>query len=205
MTRGARDRVVARDASIEKQPASKTDPFRRRRIRQRGQRDLGAKRTRRRIERRYADLKEERLAGLAQELVRMRVDLIRTGGSQAALAAARVTQTIPIVFTSVVWPIETGLIDSFARPGRNLTGTSAFTSTEVGAKRLEFLREIAPTAKRLFQLSEPGHGDTLAGGNFSPACYRRRKTTARDAPYLYNYALQRRREFSPTAIASSSR
>ena len=65
-----------------------------------------------------------------------------------AVAAARATRTIPIVFTAVPWPVETGLIDSFARPGRNVTGVSNYTGMEVSTKRLEFLKEIAPTATR---------------------------------------------------------
>lgn len=116
------------------------------------------------VEHRYADLKVERLDGLAQERVRMRPDLIRTGGSQATPAVARRTKSIPIVFMLVVWPVETGLIDSFARPGRNLTGARSFTGVEVGAKRLEYLRELAPAAKRLFILGENQHLKTLARG-----------------------------------------
>jgi putative ABC transport system substrate-binding protein len=115
------------------------------------------------VERRFADLKVERLDGLAQELVRMRPDLIRTSGHQATLAVARATKSIPIVFIYVVWPVETGLVDSFARPGRNVTGVSVFTGVEVGAKRLEFLREIAPAAKRLFVLGERQNQKTLSG------------------------------------------
>jgi putative ABC transport system substrate-binding protein len=120
------------------------------------------------VERRFGNLKTETLAGLAQELVRMRVDLIITNGPMATLAAARAIQNIPIVFINVTWPVETGLIDSFARPGRNLTGASSFTGTEVGAKRLELLREIAPSAKRLLQLFETEHGETLSGKSSSP-------------------------------------
>jgi putative ABC transport system substrate-binding protein len=115
------------------------------------------------VERRFADLKVGRLDGLAQELVRMRPDLIRTSGHQATLAVARATKTIPIVFMWVSFPVETGLIDSFARPGRNLTGASSFTGVEVGAKRLEFLREIAPAAKRLFVLGERQNQRTISG------------------------------------------
>lgn len=101
------------------------------------------------VERVYAHWKVEGLAGLAQELIRKRVDLILTAGPEATLAAARATRTIPIVFSGVLWPIEQGLIASYARPGRNLTGYTFFAGAEVVHKRLEFLREIVPAAKRL--------------------------------------------------------
>jgi putative ABC transport system substrate-binding protein len=118
------------------------------------------------IERRFADFRRERLAGLAQELVRKRVEVIFAIGPQPAIEAGRATQTIPIVFFNGVWPVETGLVDSLARPGRNLTGTSLFADTGVSTKRLEFLREIVPAAKRLSQLSQPDIEETLAGGRF---------------------------------------
>jgi putative ABC transport system substrate-binding protein len=118
------------------------------------------------IERRFADLKRERLAGLAQELVRKRVEVIFAIGSPPAIDAGRATQTIPIVFLNAFLPVETGLVDSLARPGRNLTGTSLFADTGVSTKRLEFLREILPAAKRLSNLGQPDVSETLAGGRF---------------------------------------
>jgi putative ABC transport system substrate-binding protein len=101
------------------------------------------------VERAYANGNEERLAGLAQELISKRVEVILTLGQAAPVAAARATRTTPIVFLGVLWPIEQGLIDSFARPGRNVTGIASYTGIEVTNKRLEFLREIVPAAKRL--------------------------------------------------------
>jgi len=101
------------------------------------------------FERRFADVKSERLAGFARELVKRPVDAILTWGPEAALAAARATQSIPVVFFGVTWPIEQGLINSFVRPGRNLTGISAYAGVEVSIKRLELMREILPQAKRL--------------------------------------------------------
>jgi ABC-type uncharacterized transport system substrate-binding protein len=118
------------------------------------------------VERAYAELRIERLTALAEGLLRKRVEVVWTDGSQSALAAARATQTVPIAFSNAVWPLETGLIDSFARPGRNLTGTSIFAETGTSTKRLEFLREIVPTAKRLSRLSQPDLTETLAGGTF---------------------------------------
>ena len=101
------------------------------------------------VERASADWKEERLTGLAEELIRKRVEVILTYGITAPIAAARATRTIPIVFFGVNWPVEQGLIDSFARPRRNVTGVATYTGIEVTHKRLEFLRAIAPAAKRL--------------------------------------------------------
>ena len=121
------------------------------------------------VQRAFADLKVERLAGLADGLVRNGVDLIVTFGSHATLAAARATKTIPIVFFEVVWPVEQGLIDSFARPGRNLTGFAVYTGVEVTNKRLEFLREVAPAAQRLSWLWPPDFAETVAGGMFDMA------------------------------------
>ena len=118
------------------------------------------------IEKAFAEGKAERLPALAEELVRKRVDVIWVGSHVGALAAARATRTIPIVFTNVLYPVETGLIDSFARPGRNVTGVSAYTGIEVSTKRLEFLKEIAPGATRLSWILDLTVGATVDGGNF---------------------------------------
>ena len=101
------------------------------------------------VEPAFAGMKAERLAGLAEERVRKRVDVIETFGADAAMAAACATQTIPILFSGVLLPVEQGLIDSFGRPGRNLTGQAIYTGLEVSLKRLEYLRQIAPEARRL--------------------------------------------------------
>ena len=121
------------------------------------------------VERAYADLDVERLAGLADGLVRKGVDVIVAIGPEAALAAARATRSIPIVFFGVVWPVEQGLIDSFARPGRNVTGIAFYTGVEVSNKRLEVLREIAPGAKRLSWLWPPQLAETVGGDRYDVA------------------------------------
>lgn len=95
-----------------------------------------------------ADGKEDRLPALATELVAKRPDVIWVAGPEAAVAAARATQTIPIVFYGVGYPIEQGLVESLARPGRNITGLASL-SEEEWLKRLELLREIAPNRDRL--------------------------------------------------------
>lgn len=118
------------------------------------------------IEGAFADYRPARLPALAEELVRKRVDVIWAGTGPAAVAAARATKTIPIVFGAVAWPVETGLVDSFARPGRNVTGVSTYTGIEVSAKRLEFLKAIAPTATRLSWIQDPSLEVTVDGGRF---------------------------------------
>jgi putative ABC transport system substrate-binding protein len=118
------------------------------------------------IESAFADYKMERLPALAEELVRKRVDVLWAMTAQAAVAAARATKTIPIVFTDVPWPVEAGLIDSFARPGRNATGESTYAGMEVSTKRLEFLKEIAPNATRLSWILDPSLAVTIDGGRF---------------------------------------
>ncbi len=120
-------------------------------------------------ERAFADLQVERLAGLAAELVRKGVEVIITNGPETTIAAARATKTVPIVFLNVIWPVEQGLIDSFARPGRNVTGIAFYTGVEVTNKRLEFLREIAPAARRLSWLWPVDYAETLSGGRLDIA------------------------------------
>jgi len=115
------------------------------------------------IERPDAGGKEDLLPKLAAELVAKRVDVIWALGPEAAIAAARATSTIPIVFWGVAFPVEQGLIDSFGRPGRNVTGVAWWASPEVDAKRLELLRAIAPAAKRLASLWVPTSIRTVAG------------------------------------------
>lgn len=101
------------------------------------------------VARAYADGFAERLPGLARGLVRDGCDVIVTGGAQTTIAAARATRTIPIVFGGALWPVEQGLIDSLGRPGRNVTGHTFYAGMDYSTKRLQFLREIAPSSKRL--------------------------------------------------------
>jgi len=106
---------------------------------------------------RYAEGKQERLADLAAELVRDKVDIIVTTASIGALAARRVTQTLPIVMTTGN-PLSTGLADSLAKPGGNVTGLSVMP-TDLTVKRLELLKESFPKKPRvaaLWNLRESG-------------------------------------------------
>lgn len=115
-----------------------------------GLRDLGYVEGRNlQIEFRSAEAKPERLQVLAAELVALRVDVIVTGaGTLAALAARQATGTIPIVFNSVGDPVTSGLVESFARPGANVTGLSLLFPELVG-KCLEFLKQAVPGIGRV--------------------------------------------------------
>ncbi len=88
---------------------------------------------------------DRRWAALVADLVSRRVSAIVAPGVAAALAAKAATQTIPIVFTSAIDPVEAGLVASFNRPGGNLTGMSGLISA-VAAKRLQLLHELVPAA-----------------------------------------------------------
>ena len=99
------------------------------------------------IDYRWAEGHSERLAEIAAEFVRLKVDVIVTVGS-GALAAKQVTSAIPIVFAAATDPLGGGLVASLARPGGNATGLSMQASDAVG-KRLELLRELLPDLRRL--------------------------------------------------------
>ena len=100
------------------------------------------------VERRYANGRVELLQPFAEELVRLKVEIIVTGGTAATLAAKNATTTIPIVFTAAGDPVHTGLVASLSRPGGNITGYSII-SPEIDAKRLDLLRELLPGLQRV--------------------------------------------------------
>jgi putative ABC transport system substrate-binding protein len=108
------------------------------------------------VEVRTADNKIDRLPALADELVRLKVDVIYTGGGNAARAAKNATKTIPIVFNGSNDPVAGGLVDSLARPGGNVTGFAVLFGT-LGGKRLEILKETLPKLTRVAVLWEPGN------------------------------------------------
>jgi putative ABC transport system substrate-binding protein len=106
------------------------------------------------IEYRFASGQVGRLPELATELARLKVEVIVTPGTPAAIAAKQATSTIPIVFAVVADAVGAGLIANFARPGGNITGLTSI-SAELGGKRLELLKEVVPKASRLAVLYNP--------------------------------------------------
>jgi len=133
-------------------PSSTMDAFRQ------GLRDLGYVEGKNIIlEYRYAEGKVERLPQLAEELVRLPVDLIVTATSPAIHAAKRATDTTPIVFAASGNPMATGYVASLARPGGNVTGLSVM-DYELSGKRLELLAEAVRKVSRIAVLWNPGNG-----------------------------------------------
>lgn len=111
------------------------------------------------IEYRWANGDYERLPGLAEELVRLKVEVLVTYSTPGAMAAKKATQTIPIVLASVGDPVSTGVVRNIARPGGNVTGLSMFTPDEM-AKRLEILKDAFPAIRRVAVLINPDNLST---------------------------------------------
>ena len=122
------------------------------------------------MEWRWAEGKADRFPELATEFVELKVDVIVTSSTQAALAAKQATSSIPIVMAVSSYPEKMGLAESLARPGGNVTGFSN-VSPELMGKRLELLKVIAPKVSRVAVLWNPasriepyGFREMLAGG-----------------------------------------
>src|SRR5262249_41209009 len=99
--------------------------------------------------------RNERYQEIAAEFVRRKVDMIVTSGG-AVLAVKQATSVIPIVFAMAVDPVGGGLVTSLARPGSNVTGVSS-QSADLAGKRLELLRELVPTLRRLAIIANVGY------------------------------------------------
>ena len=112
------------------------------------------------IEYRWPEGRTQPFPDLAQELVRLKVDLILTRGTAAVAAAKNATRTIPIVMAASGDPLGTGVVTGLARPGGNVTGLSALTA-EVGGKRLQLLKEAVPGIQRLAAVLDRGTGPAL--------------------------------------------
>jgi putative ABC transport system substrate-binding protein len=115
------------------------------------------------IEWRYGQEKPDRVSELAAELVRLKVDVIVSGGNSATQAAKKATNTIPIVMTQSSDPVASGFVASLARPGGNITGLSTL-APEISGKRLELLKEIVPKLSRVAVLgtsTSPGNAQEL--------------------------------------------
>jgi putative ABC transport system substrate-binding protein len=106
------------------------------------------------IEYRYADNKLDRLPALADELIRLKIDVLLATTTPVALAAKNATKTIPIVFLNVPDPVAAELVDSLARPGGNITGVTSIGAVLAG-KRLELLKETIPKLSRVAVLWNP--------------------------------------------------
>src|SRR5262249_38925829 len=107
------------------------------------------------IEFRWAEGRTERYTEIANEFVRLKVDVIVTAGG-AVLATKQATSTIPIVFALALDPVGGGMVTSLARPGGNVTGLS-LQSTDLSSKRLELLREVVPGLRRLAILANAAY------------------------------------------------
>ena len=100
------------------------------------------------IEYRWSEGRTERFIQIAAEFVQLNVDVIVTSGTPQVLAAKQATSVIPIVFARVGDPVANGLVASLARPGGNITGMSV-QSDELAGKRIEILREVVPSLRRV--------------------------------------------------------
>jgi ABC-type uncharacterized transport system substrate-binding protein len=106
------------------------------------------------LEYRYAEGRLDRLPALVDELIHLKVDVLLTPATPAALAAKNATRTVPIVFYTGSDPVALGLVDSLARPGGNITGFTTIEAVLVG-KRLELLKETVPKLSRVAALWNP--------------------------------------------------
>jgi putative ABC transport system substrate-binding protein len=118
---------------------------------------------------RYAEGKQDRLSSLAAELVQLKVDVIVTTSGNSARAAAEATKTIPIVLTTGADPVKSGLAESLAKPGGNITGLSIIEE-DLSGKRVEILKEMFPKMTRLAFLWHPlavSYSVATTSGNLS--------------------------------------
>ena len=126
------------------------------------------------IEFRYAEEKPEQLPALAAEMVRLKVDVIVTGGPTATRTAKETTNTVPIVMSQDSDPVGNGFVASLARPGGNITGLATL-SPELSGKRLELLKEIVPKLNRVAVLgtsTNPGNAQGLKETELAAKAFR---------------------------------
>jgi putative ABC transport system substrate-binding protein len=100
------------------------------------------------IERRYAEGRLDRMPPFVHEFIQQQVDVIVAGNSVVIKAAREATTTIPIVMISAIDPVAAGYVESFARPGGNITGL-AWLARDLSAKRVELLKELSPSISRI--------------------------------------------------------
>ncbi|HEU4341945.1 MAG TPA: ABC transporter substrate-binding protein, partial [Candidatus Binatia bacterium] len=111
------------------------------------------------VEYRYGEGKRDRLSELAAELVRLKVEVIVSGGPTVTRAVQQATVSIPIVMSFDDDPVGSGFVSSLARPGGNITGLSTLYP-ELSGKQLELLKEIVPRLSRLAVLGSSTHPGT---------------------------------------------
>jgi putative tryptophan/tyrosine transport system substrate-binding protein len=114
------------------------------------------------IESRYAEGKLDRLPSLVAELVQLKVDVFIIGTLVAIRAVKQATTTIPIVMVLSVDPVATGLVDSLARPGGNITGLTNL-ARDLSGKRLELFKEVIPEISRIGVLRDAGDPSSAIG------------------------------------------
>jgi putative tryptophan/tyrosine transport system substrate-binding protein len=112
------------------------------------------------IEYRIGEGRIEKLSELADDLVRLKVDVIFAFTTTGAQAAKNATKEIPIVMGASGDPVALGFVASLARPGRNITGFSTTAGAEIFGKQLELLKETVPKATRVAVLSNPASGQS---------------------------------------------
>jgi putative ABC transport system substrate-binding protein len=147
------------------------------------------------IERRYWENRADRLPALADELVRLKVDVIVTITGSAALAVKKVTRTVPIVMTGSADAVTQGLVASLARPGGNVTGLTNI-SPDIAGKQLDLLTETFPRISRVAALGCPASGGTVGD---------RRRSEMEAAAQVLKLHLQFLELSSPEKIESALR
>jgi putative ABC transport system substrate-binding protein len=112
------------------------------------------------IEYRWAEGRNARMAEIAAEFVRLKVDVILAQGNAAAVAAQKATSVVPIVFPASADPVGTGLVASLAQPGGNVTGLS-IQGTDTAGKRIGLLREVVPNLRRVAIMANAGNSSSI--------------------------------------------
>ena len=115
------------------------------------------------IESRYAEGQVDRLPALLAELIQRKADVIVVWSTVGAVAAKKLTSSVPVVFLSVGAPVEIGLVTSLKRPGGNMTGITFEAASETYGKRLQLLKEIIPQLTRVAVLRAAGDANVASG------------------------------------------
>lgn len=155
------------------------------------------------IEYRTSGGHDERLPGLVDELLRLKVDVLMTLGTPPTRAAQQATKTTPIVMVTVLDPVSAGFVSSLSHPGGNITGSSELAE-ELVAKRLELIKELLPKASLVAVLWDPTHPTNALDLHRTEVAARTlgltvRGVGARDVPEIENAFVEMRR-WHPDAL-----